>query len=172
MTTIYLVRHAHADWEPDENRPLSKVGRPSAVVLGELLSRSPIAAIYSSPARRALETVESLAHRLHVEPVPIADLREPGLVVEAGLDFETVVRAAWLAPASASAGSESNDTAQARGLAAIRKILVEQVGRHSVAATHGNLLALILNGLEWGCLTRLKPTRQTACAMMLPRRAA
>ncbi len=148
MTTIYLVRHAHANWNPDEDRPLSKRGRANAFALGELLSRSPIGAIYCSPARRALETVELLAHRLQLEPVRVADLRERALVVEPGRDFETVVQAAWLAPASASAGSESNNAAQARGVAAIRKILDEQAGRHSVAATHGNLLALILNGLK------------------------
>jgi 2,3-bisphosphoglycerate-dependent phosphoglycerate mutase len=148
MTTIYLVRHAHAEWSPDENRPLSERGRANAVVLGELLSRSPIGAIYSSPARRALETVELLAHRRQLEPIKVADLRERELFVEAGTDLETVVKATWLAPESASVGSESNNIAQARGLAAIRKILDEHTGGHSVAATHGNLLALILNGLR------------------------
>jgi len=148
MTTIYLVRHAHAEWSPDENRPLSERGRASAVVVGELLSKSPIRAIYCSPARRALETVELLALRLQLEPVKVADLRERELLVEAGMDFETVVKAAWLAPESAGVGSESNDMAQARGLAAIRKIVGEQTGGHSVVATHGNLLALILHGLK------------------------
>jgi 2,3-bisphosphoglycerate-dependent phosphoglycerate mutase len=148
MTTIYLVRHAHAEWNPDENRPLSPRGRASAVVVSESLSTLPIRAIYSSPARRALETVELLAHRLQLEPVTVSDLRERELVVEAGTDFETAVKAAWLAPASASVGSESNHMAQARGLAAIRKIVDEHTGGHSVVATHGNLLALILNGLK------------------------
>ena len=148
MTTIYLVRHAHAEWNPDENRPLSERGRASAVLVGELLSRSPIRAIYCSPARRALETVERLAHRLQLAPVTVADLRERERLAEDGMDFETVVKAAWLAPESASVGSESNNMAQARGLAAIRKIVDAQTGGHSVVATHGNLLALILNGLK------------------------
>jgi 2,3-bisphosphoglycerate-dependent phosphoglycerate mutase len=148
MTTIYLVRHAHANWNPDEERPLSERGRDSAIALAELLSRSPIGAIYSSPARRALETVERLANQLSLEPVKVADLRERELVVAAGMDFESAVQAAWLTPASASLGSESNHTAQARGLAAVRRILDEQPGRHSVVATHGNLLALIVNGLK------------------------
>jgi len=148
MTTIYLVRHAHAEWTPDEDRPLSARGRARAVVVGELLSKLPIRAIYSSPARRALETVEPLAHRLQLEPVKVADLRERELLVEAGKDFESVVKAAWLSPESAGVGSESNHMAQARGLAAIRKIVGEQTDGHSVVATHGNLLALILNGLK------------------------
>jgi 2,3-bisphosphoglycerate-dependent phosphoglycerate mutase len=64
------------------------------------------------------------------------------------MDFELAVQAAWLAPATASSGSESNDAAQTRGLAAIRRIMDEQRGGHTVVATHGNLLALILNGLK------------------------
>jgi 2,3-bisphosphoglycerate-dependent phosphoglycerate mutase len=78
----------------------------------------------------------------------VADLRERELVVASGMDFETVVKAAWLAPASANGWGESNDAAQARGLAAIRRIVDEQGGRQTVVATHGNLLALILNGLR------------------------
>jgi len=78
----------------------------------------------------------------------VDDLRERELVVAPGMDFETVVQAAWLSPVTAVSGSESNAVAQARGLAAIRKIVNEQSGLHVVVATHGNLLALILNGLE------------------------
>ena|SRR5687768_5545061 len=148
MTTLFLVRHAHADWNSDDGRSLSEQGRASAALLGDLLGRSPIGAIYSSPARRALETIEPLGRRLRLEPVIVGDLRERELVVAPGMDFDTAVQAAWLAPAMAGFGSESNDAAQARGLAAIRRIRDEQAGRHTVVATHGNLLALILNGLK------------------------
>lgn len=148
MTTLYLVRHAHADWNPDEERPLSERGRASAVVLSELLARSPITAISSSPARRALETVEPLARRLRIEPLVVADLRERELMIAPGGDFERQVQATWSAPAAAVFGGESNDAAQARGLAVIKQILAEPNGRCTVVATHGNLLALILNGLR------------------------
>ena len=76
------------------------------------------------------------------------DLRERDLVVAPGMDFEAAVQAAWLSPVTAGSGSESNVVAQARGLAAIRRIINEQSGLHVVVATHGNLLALILNGLK------------------------
>jgi 2,3-bisphosphoglycerate-dependent phosphoglycerate mutase len=148
MTTLYLVRHAHADWNPDDARPLSDRGRASAAALCDLLARSPIAALYSSPARRAWETIEPLTRRLRLEPVVVADLRERELVVPPGMDFVAAVRASWLAPSTLSAKSESNASAQARGLAAIRKIMAEQSDRYTVVATHGNLLALILNGLK------------------------
>jgi phosphohistidine phosphatase SixA len=59
MTRLCLVRHAHADWQPDEGRPLSARGRHDAVVLARLPAVSDTAALYSSPARRAVETITS-----------------------------------------------------------------------------------------------------------------
>jgi 2,3-bisphosphoglycerate-dependent phosphoglycerate mutase len=148
MTTVYLVRHAHADWSPDDGRSLSARGRNGAAALDKLLAPVPVAAIYSSPARRALETVEGLTSRLRLEPIVLDDLRERKLVVATAQDFEAAVEAAWLSPMRAEPGSESNAVAQGRGLSAIRKILDEQTGLQVVVATHGNLLALILNSFK------------------------
>jgi 2,3-bisphosphoglycerate-dependent phosphoglycerate mutase len=89
-----------------------------------------------------------VARRLQLEPIVLDDLRERDLVLAPGMDFETVVQSAWLSPMTAVSGRESNAIAQGRGLAAIRKIIDEQNGLQAVAATHGNLLALILNGFK------------------------
>ena len=37
MTVFYLIRHAHADWTPDEGRPLSERGQRDALRLAECL---------------------------------------------------------------------------------------------------------------------------------------
>jgi 2,3-bisphosphoglycerate-dependent phosphoglycerate mutase len=72
MTHFYLLRHAHADWAPDEQRPLSAEGQKDALRVAELLGKSPITRIYSSPYLRARQTVSPLAERLslpmHIEP--------------------------------------------------------------------------------------------------------
>ncbi|MBV8172269.1 MAG: NUDIX hydrolase [Candidatus Eremiobacteraeota bacterium] len=65
-STIYLVRHAKAlargEWpEPDELRPLNKVGRRQAEELVQRLSAFSFARIVSSPHVRCKETVEPLA---------------------------------------------------------------------------------------------------------------
>jgi 2,3-bisphosphoglycerate-dependent phosphoglycerate mutase len=147
-TTIYLVRHAHADWQPDEARPLSDSGRAAARMLGDLLSAKPVVAIYSSPAQRSIETVEWLAQRLAIRVDVVAELRERHLPVMPADDFESAVRQTWRAQTTATADSESNATAQARGLAAVRQFIARHAGQHVVVATHGNLLALILNGFD------------------------
>ena len=140
-TTIYLVRHAHADWRPDEARGLSESGRAAALSLGELLSTKPIAAIYSSPALRSIETVASLADRLGIRVAVVTDLQERQLPVVPAGDFERVVRETWRAFSSAAAGGESNAIAQARGLAAVRRLLARHAGQHLVVVTHGNVMA-------------------------------
>jgi 2,3-bisphosphoglycerate-dependent phosphoglycerate mutase len=147
-TTLYLVRHAHADWEPDEARPLSEAGRRAARTVTELLSAFPIIAIYSSPAPRSIETVSNLAERLGLCPTVIRDLRERELPAIPAIDFERVVLESWNAPTIAAAGGESNAAAQTRALDVVRRLVIRHAGQHLVIATHGNLLALILNGLN------------------------
>jgi 2,3-bisphosphoglycerate-dependent phosphoglycerate mutase len=108
----------------------------------------PIAAIYSSPAQRSIETVDPLAQRLGIRVDVVPELRERELPVVPAGDFERVVRESWRVPTDAVAGGESNATAQARGLAAVRQFIARHAGQHLVVATHGNLLALILNGFD------------------------
>lgn len=151
MAVLYLVRHAHAEWSPDEDRPLSEQGRRSAQQVADLLGELPIAAIYASPARRARDTLAPLAARMGLPIQPVADLRERELARGPVADFEAAVRATWQDPHLAHPGGESNAAAQRRGLAAVRDILARHPHQHVVAGTHGNLLALIANGLDPGC---------------------
>jgi 2,3-bisphosphoglycerate-dependent phosphoglycerate mutase len=145
-TTLYLVRHGHADWEPDEMRPLSPKGKADALRVADTLAPYPIRQIVSSPYRRAVQTLQPLADRLgltiRVEP----DLRERTLAaVPPGRNaFEQAVRATWADPAFAHPGGESNAAAQRRGVAVVQKLAESQGAQHIAIATHGNLLALIL----------------------------
>lgn len=148
LTTIYLVRHAHADWNTDEGRPLSASGFAAASQLGERLAPAPIVAIYSSPHRRAVQTVEPLAGRVGVPLQLVNDLRERELPPVAPGEFERTVEDSWRSPSESIPGAESNAAAQARGLAVVRDLLPRHHGEKAVVATHGTLLALILNGLD------------------------
>jgi 2,3-bisphosphoglycerate-dependent phosphoglycerate mutase len=148
LTTVDLVRHAHADWTPDENRPLSARGRAGADALAHRLAEPAIAAIYSSPARRALETVAALATACGLTPVVVDDLRERALVVPAGVAFEAAVAAAWARPDEGVNGSESNRSAEARGRRVLDEVVARHAGQRIVLSTHGNLLALVLNALD------------------------
>jgi 2,3-bisphosphoglycerate-dependent phosphoglycerate mutase len=147
-TTVFLVRHAHADWRPDEKRPLSAAGVRAATAVAELLCARPIAAIYTSPSRRAIQTILPLAEALHLEPQLVSDLRERELPTVAANEFERAIAESWQFPERARSGAESNATAQSRGLAFLRRVLEANAGQQMVVSTHGNLLALMLNGFD------------------------
>jgi 2,3-bisphosphoglycerate-dependent phosphoglycerate mutase len=142
------VRHAHAVWTPDEARPLSPSGSAEAGRLADLLDCEPIGAVYSSPSRRALDTVAPLAARLGLVPELVPDLRERELPPVGVAEFDAVVRDTWTSPHAAPHGGESNAAAQARGLTVLQRVLRVHAGSHVVLGTHGTLLALIVNGLD------------------------
>jgi 2,3-bisphosphoglycerate-dependent phosphoglycerate mutase len=148
LTTVDLIRHAHADWTPHEDRPLSSQGRVDALTLARRLAETPVDAIYSSPHRRAVETIEPLAWACGLDAVLVDDLRERTLVVPSGASFEDAIAAAWGSPDVGVGGGESNRDAAARG----RRVADDAVARHAggrvVLSTHGNLLALVLNALD------------------------
>jgi 2,3-bisphosphoglycerate-dependent phosphoglycerate mutase len=147
-THVYLVRHAHAVWTPDEGRPLSSAGASDAQRVAELLHAAPIAAMYASPSRRAIDTVAPLAERLGIGIALVGDLRERDLPPVPADTFEQAVLDTWLAPDRAPHGGESNAVASARGLAVLQRTVARHAGTGSVLATHGTLMVLVLHALD------------------------
>jgi len=144
MSTLYWVRHAHTEWTPDENRPLSAKGSEDTNRVANTLSEYPISAIYSSPALRAYQTIAPLAGRLglsiHIEPA----LQERRLGKGVFEDFFKAVEVTWRNPLFAYPGGESNLTAQKRGSVVVQRLLEKHPAQHIVLSTHGNLMALVL----------------------------
>lgn len=82
-TEVYLIRHADALPGAEElvaggydDQALSELGRRQAAALAERLRALPLAAIYSSPLGRAVQTAAPTAHALGLEVQIDADLRE------------------------------------------------------------------------------------------------
>lgn len=148
MSVFYLVRHAHATWTPDEHRPLSARGRQDAVGVADILMQHPIGAIYSSPYRRAIQTIAPLAARLDL-PVQLEhDLRERHLGQVSGLEFLEAIEATWQDPSFAHPGGESNQVAQLRGLMVLDRLQALATTKPVVLSTHGNLMTLILQHFD------------------------
>ena len=78
MAKITLTRHGETEWNVGEifrgriDIELNKTGIRQAELLADYLSETKIAAIYSSPLKRALRTAEIIAatHKLQVEIAP------------------------------------------------------------------------------------------------------
>ena len=148
MITFYLVRHAQADWTAGEQRPLSGRGREDAQRVADMLQAYPIRAIYSSPFRRARETVAPLAARLALLVEIVPALRERRLGNSSPKGFFEAVKATWEDPSLAQPEGESNAAAQERGLILVRRLQEQHVAEHVVLSTHGNLMALVLQGFD------------------------
>jgi broad specificity phosphatase PhoE len=149
MSVFHLVRHAHAAWTPDENRPLSERGQRDAQRVAELLGERSISAVYASPARRARQTVAPLAERLglplRIEPA--LNERRLSATPVAASEFQAAVRATFADLRFAHPGGETNAAAQARGLDLVRVLVQRHPEAEIVLGTHGVLLALIVQGL-------------------------
>jgi 2,3-bisphosphoglycerate-dependent phosphoglycerate mutase len=156
-TTVLLVRHAApvlpvAGDPPhvDNERPLTGEGRRTAGDLARRIARLPIAAIYSSPCRRALETVEPLAAELKLEIRFREDLAERWLADRILPDHEwlDVFRRTWEDIDFCPQGGESRRTTQDRALAALQDLRLKHRGETVVGSTHGGLLGCLLLALD------------------------
>jgi 2,3-bisphosphoglycerate-dependent phosphoglycerate mutase len=150
--TILLVRHAepvapgHPRY-PENDRPLSRLGRCQAERLRDELAGEAVAAVYSSPYPRALQTVQPLA-RLHGLDVTIVDdLRERLLSAEPVADWREQLRRSWLDFSLEVSGGESSAGAQLRIRTVLDELAARHVGETAVVASHGNLIALGLHAI-------------------------
>lgn len=124
MTIFYLIRHAHADWTPYEQRPLSSKGHEQARRVAELLCDLPITRIYSSPYQRARQMVAPLASRLGLPIQNEPDLRELALGDASSVnDFYVAVMKTWQDPAFSHPGGEANASAQQRGVTIVQRLM-------------------------------------------------
>lgn len=148
QTHLLAVRHGHAHWQPDEMRPLSARGLADAEVIPARAAGLTFDAIYASPFTRARQTVEPLAREHGLPILELPDLRERELGDIGDLPFSAAALRTWQEPSFAFPGGESNQQAQARGVATVRLLLRQHAcGRIAVGA-HGTLLALIFRHFD------------------------
>lgn len=150
-TNIYLVRHAHSIYTPEElERPLSPAGMEDARGVAEVLLGEKITHVVSSPYRRAVQTVEGVAAALKLKIELNEGFRERRLTEGLVDDFEAAVRRAWEDLSFALPGGESGSVAQERGVGALNDIIKRHRGGNIVIGTHGNIMALIMNYFDTG----------------------
>jgi 2,3-bisphosphoglycerate-dependent phosphoglycerate mutase len=147
LASLLVIRHAESPWSPDEMRPLSESGRAASEDLVELLAARGLGAIYSSPYRRATETVEPLAAHLNLPIHEVEDLRERTLGSISDVPFVEAVAATFSDFDHVYPGGESSRSAQQRAVRAIDRIIEAHPAGRAAVATHGNLMTLYLNAL-------------------------
>ncbi|WP_026693047.1 histidine phosphatase family protein [Peribacillus kribbensis] len=146
ITNFYLVRHAHSAYTRDERgRPLSDQGVHDAKKAAGYLEKERIDEVLSSPYKRAIQTVEQIAHRIGREIIMEEGFRERILSDEPVLDFQAAIKRVWEDPEFFLGGGESNCAAQARVSQAALTLLDKYKGKNLVIGTHGNIMVLLMN---------------------------
>ncbi len=146
VTTIYLVRHAHSSYTPDELvRPLSSKGLEAAEKVTEILVNKDIDYIISSPYKRAIQTVEGLSKKINKKIIIEDNFRERLLAKKPVEDFQGAITKVWDDYTFSWEGGESNIVAQKRGVKALEHIMKKYEDANISIGTHGNIMTLIMN---------------------------
>jgi broad specificity phosphatase PhoE len=149
VTTILLARHGETDWNREgrfqghADPPLNRTGRDQAVELSVALMAEDLAAVYSSPLQRALETAEIVAASRELEPVIVAALQEVDVGSWSGLTRTEVEQrfpeqyARWLDYGQGWEDGEMYDEMGKRVVAALLELAAAHDGERVLAVTHG-----------------------------------
>lgn len=160
MTTIYLVRHAHANYQPHEMRPLSESGQKDAAMLISYLKDLSLDHAYSSPYTRAADTILPICKQKGLQIQFMEGFKERILSDQPLDDFEKAVAMLWKSPEFYFEGGESNQMAQRRVIKDFKKILMTHKDEQVIIGTHGNIMTLLMqfydNAIDYHFWQQLK----------------
>ena len=145
MTSVYFVRHAQPDvsWKDNRTRPLTPAGLLDRKKVTNLLVRVPVDCFFSSPYKRAIDTISECAnaHGLDIHIDERFRERQSG---ENGHSIEMIKRR-WDDFSFCEKDGESLGIVQERNIEALNEILITHKDKVIVIGTHGTSLSTILN---------------------------
>lgn len=146
MTKVYFIRHAqpNLDNHDDFSRELSEKGMADRRLVTEFLSDKKIDAVFSSPYKRAFDTVSDFADKngLKIQSVDDFREREIGVWLE---DFNEFVYKQWSDFDYKLHGGESLKEVQSRNISALNQILNNCNGKNIAVGSHGTAISTIIN---------------------------
>lgn len=156
MTLLLLIRHGLADVKgnrlygrtPDIH--LSEQGKEQVERLAVRLSPLKLAAVYSSPFERCLETAEAITAERDLAVHPVSDLGEVDYGEWTGRTFTALRRTVlWrqvhkLPSSVRFPGGESLQEVRDRGVRALEEIAARHRRQVVAAVTHGDVIRLVL----------------------------
>jgi broad specificity phosphatase PhoE len=146
---ILLARHGETDWNRESrfqghaDPALNDLGRQQAGELAEALAGEELAAVYSSPLRRALETAQVIAARHGLDAVPVEALREVDVGSWQGLTRDEIEQRfpkqfqRWLDYGQGWDDGETYEEMGRRAIVALQELAARHDGNRIAAMTHG-----------------------------------
>lgn len=173
---IFVARHGDAGYDrpdvmTDEGGRLTPRGREEALVTASWLRGERVAAIYTSPLSRSVETAEVFGRVLEVQPTTLPGVEEFWVGDLDGHGFEEGQRyfGAWLAgqldlrwP-----GGETGNEVIARMTNALDYVSLRHRGEAVVVVSHGGIMSLTLPRIATGSGVSLhSPPPLATCAIV------
>jgi probable phosphoglycerate mutase len=162
---LFLVRHAEALANPDlrylgsRDDPLTELGQWQAMQLAQAFAAFRLAAVYTSPLTRALETAAQLGRAHHLSPIPDPRLVEAAMGTWEGLRRVEILERSpedaahhqrWERdPTCGPPGGESLVDVQTRVLACVHDLAERHAGASIVVVSHvGPIKALLCAAMD------------------------
>lgn len=151
-TEVIFVRHAKVNYTPeDKERALSKEGMKQREEVLNILKDKEIDIIYSSPFKRAIDTIKPYSLYKNMTINILDDLRERKVSDVFIDDFKTFSTKQWNDFNYKLNKGESLREVQDRGIKVVENIVRKNKGKNIVIGTHGTFLGILLNFYEKRC---------------------
>jgi broad specificity phosphatase PhoE len=175
VTILLLARHGETDWNRESrfqghaDPPLNELGREQARGLAQLLAGDQIAALYTSPLRRAVETAEIVGRRLRLPVNVDTALMEVDVGSWSGLTHAQIAEQfpeSWQRWLDYGPGWDDGESYEQLGLRAVPAVLRLARRHHAeriLLITHGGVIRCVLAhaaGIPYEMARRLHPVAE------------
>lgn len=146
MTTIYYVRHAQPDLRihDDLTRPLTEKGNADSGRIRVFFRNRQVDMVFSSPYRRALDTIRPVAEEKGLQIQLIENLRERKITENWIEDFDSYCRRQWADFDYKLPAGENLRQVQQRNIDVLEALLDRFPSKSILIGGHGTALATIL----------------------------
>lgn len=147
MSTVYFIRHAKPNYDNhnDISRELTEQGLQDSKEIVNQLTGIHIDTFYSSPYKRATDTIKPLAQNRGKTIQIVNNFRERRITDHWIEDFNGFTEQQWSDFSYHLPGGESLGQVQTRNIQALEKVLSQHTDQTLVIGTHGTALATIIN---------------------------
>ncbi|MGA9228197.1 MAG: histidine phosphatase family protein [Mesobacillus sp.] len=157
MKTVYLVRHASAEGQPID-APLTEQGRKQALALVEFFRQKEIDLIFSSPYKRAIDTIKPLSDSKKIKIIEDSRLGERVLSTVSFEDWRDKLKQSFDDFDLVFEGGESHTAGMERAKSLLEDILCSK-DENILLVSHGNMTTLLMRyfneSFGYDCLMEL-----------------
>ena len=147
MTLIYFVRHAEPNYNnhDDMSRELTDKGIADSKLVTRFLADKNVDIVFSSPYKRAIDTVRDFSEKYGLEIHIENDFRERKVDSCWIDDFTAFCKVQWKDFDYKLSDGETLREVQTRNISALNCVLSEYKNKTIVIGTHGTALSTIIN---------------------------